>query len=195
MRVPEVCCSTLTFPAFDARLRNAVATVGSAQISVLSKSEFTFLEFENWWSIVGDVNKVFDVWRKHSSYLEAKSSAIMPTSRSFLGETGWACKYRSMMAAHVYSISCSSLDLEFPCTSQSTRMACMQLFYLSHLRNVGLWTTAPQAALDTGRYPSCSHCRAEGSPSALYQYPQFCTGRHQRKLGRGSLPSWRCPEV
>lgn len=105
------------------------------------------------------------------------------------------CKYRSMMATHMYSISCSSLDLERPCTSQSTRMACMQPFYLSHLRSVGLWTTAPQAALDTGRYPSHSRCRAEGSPSPQYQYPQFCRARHQKMLGRGSLPSWRCPVV
>ena len=54
---------------------------------------------------------------------------------------------------------------------------------------------SPQAALDTGRYPLHSRCRAEGSPSPRYQYPQFCRARHQKKLGRGSLPSWRCPEV
>ena len=54
---------------------------------------------------------------------------------------------------------------------------------------------SPQAALDIGRYPLHSRCRAAGSPSPQYQYPQFCRARHQKKLGRGSLPSWRCPEV
>lgn len=48
------------------------------------------------------------------------------------------CKYRSMMATHMYSVSCSSLNLECTCTSQSTRMARMRPFISLPSRKCGL---------------------------------------------------------
>lgn len=47
------------------------------------------------------------------------------------------CKYRSMTATHMYSVSCSSLNLECTCTSQSTRMARMRPFMSLPSRKCG----------------------------------------------------------
>ena len=43
-------------------------------------------------------------------------------------EVTLTCKNRSIMAMHMYRVSCSSLNLEWTCTSQSTSMARIRPF-------------------------------------------------------------------
>lgn len=56
----------------------------------------------------------------------------------YSSETALTCRNRSMMAMHMYRVSCRSLNLEWTWTSQSTRMARIRPFISLPSKKCGL---------------------------------------------------------